>query len=310
MSVKVANLTRIYGTQRAVDNISFEARKGEVLGFLGPNGAGKTTTMKIITGFIPQSEGIAAVCGHDVEQEPMEVKKCIGYLPESNPLYLDMYVREYLEFAARVHKMANGAKARISEMIEVTGLASESKKKIGQLSKGYRQRVGLAQAMLHNPEVLILDEPTAGLDPNQLIEIRNLIKSLGKEKTVILSTHIMQEVEAICDRVIIINKGKLVADDTPNNLQQRIKGSVVVRVEFKEDVSADSMKRIKGVRDMRKEKKSWLLFSDGKLDLREEVSMYAKEHGLTLLALQLEESSLEDVFKSLTNPTSKLQTPN
>ncbi len=301
MSVQVSNLTKIYGTQRAVDDISFEARRGEVLGFLGPNGAGKSTTMKIITGFIPQSEGTASVCGHDVEKEPLEVKKRVGFLPESNPLYHDMYVKEYLEFASRVHKMGSDSKSRISDMIEVTGLAPESKKKIGQLSKGYRQRVGLAQAMLHNPEVLILDEPTAGLDPNQLIEIRSLIKSLGKEKTVILSTHIMQEVEAICDRVIIINKGKLVADDTPGNLQQRVKGSVVVKVEFKEDVSPDSLKKIKGVRDVRQEKNSWFLFSDGKRDLREEVSIYAKENGLTMLALQLEESSLEDVFKNLTS---------
>lgn len=306
MSVQVSNLTKIYGTQRAVDDISFEVRKGEVLGFLGPNGAGKSTTMKIITGFIPQSGGTAAVCGHDAEKEPMEVKKRIGYLPESNPLYSDMYVREYLEFSARVHKMGSNSKPRINEMIEVTGLVPESKKKIGQLSKGYRQRVGLAQAMLHNPEVLILDEPTSGLDPNQLIEIRALIKSLGKEKTVILSTHIMQEVEAVCDRVIIINKGRLVADDTPGNLQQRIQGSMVVRAEFKEDVSAENLKKIKGVRDLRQEKNSWFLFSDGKRDLREEVSTYAKEHGLTLLALQLEESSLEDVFKSLTTSNSKL----
>jgi len=302
MSIRVSHLTKLYGTQRAVDDISFEARKGEVLGFLGPNGAGKSTTMKIITGYIPQSEGSVMVCGHDMNKEPMEVKKRVGYLPESNPLYPDMYVREYLEFVARVHRMGSKAKSRISEMIEITGLAPEAKKKIGQLSKGYRQRVGLAQAMLHQPEVLILDEPTSGLDPNQILEIRALIKSLGKEKTVILSTHIMQEVEAVCGRVIIINKGKLVADDTPQNLQQRMKGSSAVRVEFKEEITEESLTEIRGVKNVRREKNGWLLFSDGKNDLREEVSAYAKEKGLTLLALQMEESTLEEVFKTLTQP--------
>ncbi len=306
MSVHVSHLTKLYGTQCVLDDISFEAQKGQVLGFLGPNGAGKTTTMKIITGFIPQNEGKAMVCGHDTEKEPMEAKKRVGYLPESNPLYHDMYVREYLEFVARVHGLGNKTQSRIKEMIEVTGLSSESKKKIGQLSKGYRQRVGLAQAMLHDPEVLILDEPTAGLDPNQLLEIRGLIKSLGKEKTVILSTHIMQEVEAICDRVIIISKGKLVADDSPGNLQQRVKGSMAVRVEFKENVSAESLKKIRGVKDVRQDRNAWLLFSIGKNDLREDVSAYAREKNLTLLMLQLEESSLEEVFKSLTTSNSKL----
>lgn len=300
MSVRVENLTKIYGNQRAVDDITFQARPGEVLGFLGPNGAGKSTTMKIITGFLPQTGGKATVCGHDVEKEPMEVKKRVGYLPESNPLYYDMYVKEYLEFVSRIHKMGNASKTRIGEMIELTGLTPESRKKIGQLSKGYKQRVGLAQAMLHNPEVLILDEPTAGLDPNQLIEVRALIKSLGKEKTVILSTHIMQEVEAICDRVIIISKGKLVADDTPANLQQRVKGSVAVRVEFKETIQPEHLKKIKGVEHVRQENNFWLLTSAGKIDLREAVSVFARENGLTLLSLQLEESSLEDVFKALT----------
>lgn len=306
MSVQISHLTKLYGSQRAVDEISFEARKGEVLGFLGPNGAGKSTTMKIITGFLPQSEGTVTVCGKDVQQEPLEVKKRVGYLPESNPLYYDMYVREYLEFVARVHQLGAKTKERINEMLEVTGLSPESKKKIGQLSKGYKQRVGIAQAMLHNPEVLILDEPTAGLDPNQLLEVRNLIHSLGKEKTVLLSTHIMQEVEAICDRVIIINKGKLVADDTPDNLQQRVKGSVAVRVEFKENSSAESLRKIKGVKNVKQEKKEWMLYAEGKADLREEVSRYAKDNNLTLLTLKVEESSLEEVFKSLTTSNSKL----
>lgn len=219
MSVKVEQLTKVYGEQVAVDHISFEIKKGEIVGFLGPNGAGKSTTMKILTGYIPATSGMATVAGFDVTDEHQNVQKRIGYLPESNPLYFDMYIREYLEFLAGVHQLGTQGKQRIQEVIEQTGLRVEEKKKIGALSKGYKQRVGLAQAMLHNPEVLILDEPTSGLDPNQIVEIRDLIKNFGQSKTVILSTHIMQEVEAMCDRVIIINKGKLVADDTLKNLQ-------------------------------------------------------------------------------------------
>ena len=219
MSVKVEQLTKVYGEQVAVDHISFEIKKGEIVGFLGPNGAGKSTTMKILPGYIPATSGMATVAGFDVTDEHQNVQKRIGYLPESNPLYFDMYIREYLEFLAGVHQLGAHGKQRIQEVIEQTGLRVEEKKKIGALSKGYKQRVGLAQAMLHNPEVLILDEPTSGLDPNQIVEIRDLIKNFGQSKTVILSTHIMQEVEAMCDRVIIINKGKLVADDTLKNLQ-------------------------------------------------------------------------------------------
>ncbi len=219
MSISVASLTKVYGEQKAVDNISFSAEPG-VLGFLGPNGAGKSTTMKILTGFIPQTSGKASVCGFDVETQPLEVKRSIGYLPESNPLYTDMYVRESLAFIANIHQIPNPEK-RINEIIELTGLTPEKYKKIGQLSKGYRQRVGLAQAILHDPQVLILDEPTSGLDPNQLIGIRQLIRDLGKTKTIILSTHIMQEVEAVCDRVVIINKGTIVADDTLNGLTKK-----------------------------------------------------------------------------------------
>lgn len=217
MSISVESLTKVYGQQRAVDGISFSAQPG-VLGFLGPNGAGKSTTMKILTGFIPQTSGKAAVCGYDVEAQPLEVKRSIGYLPESNPLYQDMYVRESLSFIADIHQIPDAEK-RIEEVIELTGLTPEKHKKIGQLSKGYRQRVGLAQAILHDPQVLILDEPTSGLDPNQLIGIRQLIRDLGKTKTIILSTHIMQEVEAVCNRVVIINKGKIVADDTLEGLR-------------------------------------------------------------------------------------------
>jgi ABC-2 type transport system ATP-binding protein len=221
MSIVVESLTKIYGSQKAVDSISFTASPG-VLGFLGPNGAGKSTTMKIITCFIPQTGGKASVCGFDIEKQPLEVKRRIGYLPESNPLYLDMYVKESLTFIAGVHGMRS-AGGRITEVIEQTGLGPEQHKKIGQLSKGYRQRVGLAQAILHDPEVLILDEPTSGLDPNQLIGIRQLIRDLGKTKTVVLSTHIMQEVEAVCSQVIIINKGKIVADDALAGLRAKNK---------------------------------------------------------------------------------------
>lgn len=221
MSVKVDQLTKIYDEQVAVNNISFEIPKGEIVGFLGPNGAGKSTTMKIITGYIPATTGTATVCGKEVSDNQLYIQQKTGYLPESNPLYHDMYVREYLEFLSQVHKLGSGSKKRIDEVIAQTGLTQEEKKKIGSLSKGYKQRVGLAQAIIHNPEVLVLDEPTSGLDPNQIVEIRDLIRNFGREKTVILSTHIMQEVEAMCNRVIIINKGNIVADDSLINLQQQ-----------------------------------------------------------------------------------------
>jgi ABC-2 type transport system ATP-binding protein len=224
MSVKVESLTKVYGTQRAVDNISFEVSPGEVLGFLGPNGAGKSTTMKVISCFIPQTSGKVTVCGHDVNENPIEVRQKIGYLPEANPLYEDMYIREFLNFVAGLHKLAN-KKERVEAMIEMTGLGLEQHKQIGTLSKGYRQRVGLAQAMIHDPEVLILDEPTSGLDPNQLEEIRELIRNMGKEKTVIFSSHILQEVTAISSRVVIINQGQLKADDTIANLKTTLNQS-------------------------------------------------------------------------------------
>jgi ABC-2 type transport system ATP-binding protein len=231
MSILVESLTKVYGAQKAVDTISFSAKPG-VLGFLGPNGAGKSTTMKILTCFIPQTAGKATVCGYDIEKHPLGVKRNIGYLPESNPLYLDMYVKESLAFIASVHQMQSPQK-RIVDIIEQTGLGPEQHKKIGQLSKGYRQRVGLAQAILHDPKVLILDEPTSGLDPNQLIGIRQLILDLGKTKTVVLSTHIMQEVEAVCDHVIIINKGKIVADDTLSGLRDKNKGKTLENIFIK-----------------------------------------------------------------------------
>jgi ABC-2 type transport system ATP-binding protein len=301
MSVKVTELTKIYGTQRAVDGISFEVNKGEVLGFLGPNGAGKSTTMKMLTCFVPQSSGSALVCGFDTTTAPLEVTKKIGYLPESNPLYYDMYVKEYLEFMAGLHKLGKITKQRIDEMIEVTGLTLERKKKVGQLSKGYKQRVGLAQAMLHNPEVLILDEPTSGLDPNQLVEIRSLIKQLGKDKTVIFSSHIMQEVQAVADRVIIINKGKIVADDSTEKLQSRLSNEIVVTAEFKQLVNASTLKGIQGIKSCNQLKDGkWSFVSEGNKDIREDIFNFAKEKNLTLLHLNKEEYSLEEVFKQLT----------
>jgi ABC-2 type transport system ATP-binding protein len=221
MSVKVENLKKVYGEQIAVNSINFEIAKGEIVGFLGPNGAGKSTTMKMITGYVPATEGSAFVCGKEVSENRLGIQKKIGYLPESNPLYMDMYIREYLEFLAGVHQLGNQSERRINEIIEATGLKVEEKKKIGDLSKGYKQRIGIAQAMIHNPEVLILDEPTSGLDPNQIVEIRDLIKNFGRDKTVILSTHIMQEVEAMCDRVIIINKGTIIVDSNLKELQQK-----------------------------------------------------------------------------------------
>ncbi|MFN8354789.1 MAG: gliding motility-associated ABC transporter ATP-binding subunit GldA [Spirosomataceae bacterium] len=221
MSIHVQQLTKIYGEQKAVNDISFEVKPGEIVGFLGPNGAGKSTTMKIATCYIPATSGTVSVCGYDVQKQPMEVRRSIGYLPEHNPLYLDMYVKEFLEFVGSLYKLSGKTlRSRISEVIDLVGLSLEQKKKIGQLSKGYRQRVGLAQALIHNPPVLILDEPTTGLDPNQLVEIRQVIRNIGKEKTVIFSTHIMQEVEAICDRVVIINRGNLVADGSLQTLKQ------------------------------------------------------------------------------------------
>lgn len=232
MSIKVQNLSKVYGTQRAVDNISFEVSKGEIIGFLGPNGAGKSTTMKILTGYIPATEGTAEVNGFNVQTSPMQVKSNIGYLPEHNPLYLDMYVKEFLDFAGSLYGLKGRAlQLKIDETIERVGLGLEKHKKIGQLSKGYRQRVGLAQALIHNPDVLILDEPTTGLDPNQLVEIRDLIKHVGKDKTVIFSTHIMQEVEAICDRVVIINRGQIVADSTLSEIK---KGGKAIEEVFRE----------------------------------------------------------------------------
>lgn len=301
MSIKVENLTKIYGEQKALDTISFEAHKGQVLGFLGPNGAGKSTTMKILTCFIPQTSGEAFVCGKSVSEFPLEVRKMIGYLPESNPLYYDMYVTEYLEFSARIYGLGDRTQKRISEMLEVTGLERERKKTIRQLSKGYKQRVGLAQAMLHDPQVLILDEPTSGLDPNQLIEIRSLIKQLGTDKTVIFSSHILQEVQAIADRVVIINKGKLVANDTASALQDKLQNQTIVKAKFKQKTDKTTLGQIEGVKSLEQSNDNiWRLTSNGKNDLRESIFEFAKQKNLTLLHLEKEAYSLEEVFKQLT----------
>ncbi len=300
MSVIVKNLTKIYGTQRAVDNVSFEAKPGEVLGFLGPNGAGKTTTMKIVTCFIPQTDGEVSVCGYDVTKDAMAVRRQIGYLPEHNPLYNDLYVKEYLGFVARLHGLRN-TRQRVDELIQMTGLEREQGKIIGALSKGYRQRVGLAQAMLHDPQVLILDEPTSGLDPNQLAEIRSLIKQLGRQKTVIFSTHIMQEVQALCDRVVIINRGKIVADDSIETLQNRIKGETIVTVEFAEKADKKLLSGIPGVQQVKDlGKNRWQLIAPATTDIRSGVSAFAAKHHLTLLEMHKETSSVEDVFHKLT----------
>ncbi|MBC7425792.1 MAG: gliding motility-associated ABC transporter ATP-binding subunit GldA [Bacteroidia bacterium] len=300
MSISVQQLTKTYGQQKAVNDISFEVPAGQVVGFLGPNGAGKTTTMKMLTCFIPPTSGIAIVCGLDVEENSVEVRSLVGYLPEHNPLYLDMYVKEYLDFAAEINKVKN-VKERVSEMIEITGLTLEKRKKIGQLSKGYRQRVGLAQAMIHNPKVLILDEPTSGLDPNQIGEIRNLIRTIGKEKTVLLSTHIMQEVEAMCDRAIIINRGTIVADDNTANLRNSLKTESVITVQFKNAVSEDKLRKIPGITKVSSAGDNrWNLHSAGNEGLQESIFKFAVDNNLVLLESKLSESSLEDVFKSLT----------
>jgi ABC-2 type transport system ATP-binding protein len=301
MSIEVNNLVKIYGTQKAVDNISFSIGKGEIVGFLGPNGAGKSTTMKIITGYLPQDAGTAKVCGIDVTTRPLDIKKKIGYLPEANPLYYDMFVREYLLFVTGVHEI-NNKKQIINNVIELTGLMAESKKKIGQLSKGYKQRVGLAAALVHDPEVLILDEPTSGLDPNQIIEIRNVIKEQGKNKTVLFSTHILQEVQAICDRVIIINKGELVADDKLSVLQQSRQGNFV-RVVFKESLSTEIMQQLPAVTQVKKENdRSWMLATNNAADARKQLLELALNKNLNIESLQTEGNNLEDIFRSLTNP--------
>ncbi|HEY4628775.1 MAG TPA: gliding motility-associated ABC transporter ATP-binding subunit GldA [Flavobacterium sp.] len=297
MSIEVNNISKSYGAQKALDNISFSIKKGEIVGFLGPNGAGKSTLMKILTTYINADEGSAVVNGHDVNTNQKAVQLSIGYLPEHNPLYLDLYVREYLAFNADVYKVA---KSRIEEVIQLTGLTSESHKKIGQLSKGYRQRVGLANALLHNPDVLILDEPTTGLDPNQLIEIRNVIKNAGKDKTVFLSTHIMQEVEAICDRVIIINNGKIVADKKLDNLISADKEQII-EVEFDYKIEEQAIAKIPHLKSFKNTHDfSWELTFVSDKDMRPAVFDFAHDNGLKTLQLNQKNKNLEAVFREIT----------
>jgi len=359
MSIKVDHITKIYGTQKALDDVSLEIKPGEVIGLLGPNGAGKSTLMKILTCYIPPTSGDATVCGFDILEQSMEVRRRVGYLPENNPLYLDLYVKEFLQFIAginhgegqvqgsappqssfsargrfrvqkkrvegrgsRVEDLTAKSEKRIAEIIELTGLQAEQHKKIGALSRGYRQRVGLAQALLHDPEVLILDEPTSGLDPNQLMEIRNLISEIGREKTIMMSTHIMQEVEAICDRAIIIHKGRIVADDKTENLRKIRSSKIIIKVEFDKPVDLESLRKIDGVRQIihpasgnypspnpsptregsqeQELPSCWHLESAPEIDIRPAVFQFAVANGLTVLSLQRDEQKLEKVFQELT----------
>lgn len=307
MSLQVLHLTRNYGQQKAVNDISFEISQGEIVGFLGPNGAGKSTTMKIATGFLPPSSGTVVVNGLDVLHHSLQVRKITGYLPEHNPLYLDMYVHEYLHFTARVYDIPTGRiKSRIAEIIELCGLVREQNKKIEELSKGYRQRVGIAQALIHDPAVLILDEPTSGLDPNQILEIRKLIKDISASKTVIFSTHILQEVQALCDRVIVINLGEIVADDSVENLLRNQSKSMTIIVDFSGDVNEEVLRQIPGIKKMdRLNASSFRLESNGGVDLRAEVFRFAADHSLSLRGLKQQENSLEEIFRELTVNHSK-----
>jgi ABC-2 type transport system ATP-binding protein len=297
MSIEVNNISKSYGAQKALDAVSFSIQKGEIVGFLGPNGAGKSTLMKILTTYIAADEGSASVNGFDVNAEQKSVQKSIGYLPEHNPLYLDLYVREYLAFNADIYKVP---KSRIEEVITLTGLSTESHKKIGQLSKGYRQRVGLANALLHNPDVLILDEPTTGLDPNQLVEIRNVIKNVGKDKTVFLSTHIMQEVEAICDRVIIINNGKIVTDKKLDKLISEDKEQVI-EVEFDYKIEEEAISKIPNLKSYRNiHDMTWELVFLTDKDMRPAVFDFATANGLKTLQLNQKNKNLESLFREMT----------
>ena len=298
MSIEVKNVYKYFGEQAAVKDISFSVKKGEIVGFLGPNGAGKSTTMRMITGFLPVSSGEIYVSGLKIGIDNLKTQQKIGYLPENNPLYVDMYVKEYLEFVGRIYKVSN-LKSRIKEMIEAVGLELEQHKKIGALSKGYRQRVGLAQAIIHDPEVLILDEPTSGLDPNQLVEIRELIKSIGKEKTLMLSTHIMQEAEAICDKIVIISKGEIVTNKSTLDLQKEASGEFLF-VEFQQEVSKSQLKKIKGVDGVESYYNGFLLKSNSLDELKINVSQFTQENNLVIMTLNTESKSLEEIFKDLT----------
>ncbi len=301
MSVKIDGVTKTYGRQKALKNISFEARKGEILGLLGPNGSGKSTLMKIITSFITPDEGLVEVAGLSVITDSIKTRSKIGYLPEQNPLYSEMYVWEYLEFVAGLQIPRRKRKTRIEELIRLTGLTPEQNKKIGQLSKGYRQRVGLAQALMYDPEVLILDEPTTGLDPNQLSEIRKLIKKIGQNKTVILSTHIMQEVEALCDRVVILKEGSIVADQKTNDLKSGENEKYLVIVEFSDEVAFEELSGIEGILNVERVNENWILESSSAQDIRPLVFQFAVNKGVQVLSMNKEEKMLETIFRDLTN---------
>ena len=305
MSIEVKNLLKVYGEQKAVNNISFKVDNGEIVGFLGPNGAGKSTTMKIITGCLHQTSGNAFVSGMNVSENPLATKMKIGYLAEANALYYDMYVREYLGFISEIHKIEN-KKSKIENIIQITGLAVESKKKTGELSKGYKQRVGLAAALIHDPEVLILDEPTSGLDPNQIVEIREVIRQQGKNKTVLFSSHILQEVEAICDRVIIINKGEIVADDKLSNLQRGNRDKHVVRVSFKETIDKSLLEKLNEVSTVEElqtsnfKSDSYRIQTSNPEAVQKQILELSLRNNLNIVSLQSENQSLEEVFRSLT----------
>lgn len=302
MSIEVKNITKIYGQQKALDNVSFNIATGEIVGFLGPNGAGKSTMMKILTGYIPQTEGSAKVCGLDIVSQSMEVRKLVGYLPESNPLYGDMYVKEYLRFVAGMHHVSGNKTILIDKMIEMTGLGLEQKKKIKTLSKGYKQRVGLAQALIHDPKVLILDEPTSGLDPNQLIDIRNLIRDIGKQKTVMLSTHIMQEVEAVCKRVIIVDRGKIVTDKNVADLEDEMfEEPQYFECEFEKPVPVDELLAISGINKATQTRANyWVIEAQKGNDIRSALSKWAVSKDITVLTMKKSETSLEEVFHKVT----------
>ena len=302
MSITVENITKIYGSQKALDHVSFSINEGEIVGLLGPNGAGKSTLMKIITCFIPPTSGNVEVYGNNIFDNPLAIRQNIGYLPEHNPLYLEMYVREFLEFVAGIYNLGKQTKQRVEEIIELTGLTKEANKKIGQLSKGYRQRVGIAQALIHDPKVLILDEPTTGLAPNQLEEIRQLIKKVGQTKIVMLSTHIMQEVEAICSRVIIINSGKIVADDKTENLHSLQKSSNQYLVEFNKEIDTNAIKQLKNIRDIAYNgNNTYTITSQNDTDIRENIFKWAVDNNLMVLTIRKNDNNLEKIFHDLTS---------
>jgi ABC-2 type transport system ATP-binding protein len=305
MSIQIKDLTKIYGEQKALNSISFSVEEGSIVGFLGPNGAGKSTTMKIATCFLPPTSGEVRVGGLDVATHSMKIKKMTGYLPEHNPLYLDLYVHEYLHFIGKLYGLRGEfLKRRVGEMIELCGLTREQNKKIEELSKGYRQRVGLAQALVHDPKILILDEPTSGLDPNQLLEIRKLIREISLNKTVIFSTHIMQEVQALCERVVVINRGEIVADDLVSNLLKNASSSKLILVEFEKGVSVNDLLNIPGVQEVREMKPFTFKITPAEgIDIRPEVFRFAADKNLSLVGLRQEENTLEEIFQQLTLPT-------